>query len=254
MFSMYLFLKKNRFRKKLHLNKMAFSLMFDWTSLFYTLLLVGYITIAIIIEWDFTNWSYNTTVFLDGIAVERIWSIMTVVPLAMLFRSFQFPGVLYSTAEYTLTVLPHKTSRIWLFVAMERWVKSLFMYTVIGIILFLFSPSSLSIIILYVFLLLFINVIMTLVEWKFFQLHIILKLIIFSLLIVLNILSIFFNSPIIFVSFFFFLFFATIIIYMNFFYKCNYDTSGVEVFSITYHIKTHHLFIINCFKYTIYCL
>ena len=222
MFSMYLFLKKNRFRKKLHLNKMAFSLMFDWTSLFYTVLLVGYITIAIIIEGDFTNWSYNTTVFLDGIAMERIWSIMTVVPLAMLFRSFQFPGVLFSTAEYTLTVLPHKTSRIWLFVAMERWVKSLFMYTVIGIILFLFSPSSLSIIIVYVFLLFFINVIMTPVEWKFFQLHIIFKLIIFSLLIVLNILSIVFNSPIIGVSFLCLLIFTTIILYRNLFKEVDW--------------------------------
>src|SRR5690625_4023190 len=119
MFSMYLFLKKNRFRKKLHLNKMAFSLMFDWTSLFYTVLLVGYITIAIIIEGDFTNWSYNTTVFLDGIAMERIWSIMTVVPLAMLFRSFQFTGVLFSTAVFTLTVLQLKNIHIIIIVVMH---------------------------------------------------------------------------------------------------------------------------------------
>src|SRR5690625_7582112 len=86
------------------------------------------------------------------------------------------------------------------------------MYTLIVIILFLFSPSSLSIIIVYVFLLFFINVIMTPVEWKFFQLHIIFKLIIFSLLIVLNILSIVFNSPIIGVSFLCLLFFTTIIL------------------------------------------
>src|SRR5690625_4256554 len=173
MFNMYLFLKKNRFRKKMHLNKVAFHLLFDWTSLFYTLLLVGYIMVAIGIEGDFSQWRIQTAVFLDGIAMERIWSIMTIIPLAMLFRSFQYPGVMFSTAEYTLTMLPHKVGRIWFFVAIERWMKALFVYVILGIILFLFSPTSISVICLYLFLLIFINVLMTPFEWKFFQLRII---------------------------------------------------------------------------------
>src|SRR5690625_5035953 len=104
--------------------------------------------------------------------MERIWSIMTIIPLAMLFRSFQYPGVMFSTAEYTLTILPYQTSRVWMIVALERWLKAWFTYMVIGLVLIIFSPTSLFVIVLYIFLLFLLNILMTPLEWKFFQLHI----------------------------------------------------------------------------------
>lgn len=222
MFNMYLFLKKNRLRKKLHLYKIAFDLLFDWLSLFYTILIVGYILAAIMMEGGFSTWSNQTAIFFDGIAMDRIWSIMTIIPLAMLFRSFRYPGVMFSTAEYTLKILPHKVGKIWFFVALERWIKALFIYCILGTILFLFSPTSLSIICLYVFLLFLINVVMTPIEWKFFQLHIIKKIGIFILFVSFTIVSVIVNSPMIGMSLLVLCIAIHLFIYRNLFEKTDW--------------------------------
>ncbi len=194
MFKLFIFLRKTRFRKKLHLNKMAFSLMFDWVSLFYTLALFGYIAFAILKEGDISAWRLQFDSVMGGIVIERIWSVITIIPLAMLFRSFQYPGVMFTSAERMVTILPNKLSYIWFLTAVSKWLKSAIIYILLGTILFLFSPSALSIIILYIFVLMLLNIVMTPIEWKFFQLHIMKKILLFGLVIAINILSILINS------------------------------------------------------------
>lgn len=196
MLKTFLFLRKNRFRKKLHLNKMALSLLFDWVSFFYTLALVGYIAFAILKDGDFTTWRFQYDSFMGGIVAERIWSVMTIIPLAMLLRSFQYPGIMFTSAERMVTILPNKLSHIWLLTALMRWLKSTGIYLLLGTVLFLFSPSSVSIVVLYIVVLLLLNIIMTPIEWKFFQLHIIKKIATFGLVIIINIFSVMFNSAI----------------------------------------------------------
>src|SRR5690625_1164399 len=138
MFKTFLFLRKTRFRKKLHLNKMAFSLIFDWVSLFYTLALVIYIAFAILKDGDFSSWRFQYDSFMSGIVTERIWSVMTIIPFAMLFRSFQYPGIMFTSAERMVTILPNKLSHIWLLTATVKWIKSKDIYLLLGSLLFLF--------------------------------------------------------------------------------------------------------------------
>src|SRR5699024_1387561 len=69
--------------------------------------------------------------------------------------------------------------------------------TIIGSGLWIFSPTSGPVIVLYISLLFLINILMTIIEWRVFQLHVFWKIIIFALAIGVNILSIFTSPPII---------------------------------------------------------
>src|SRR5690625_1789289 len=103
---------------------------------------------------------------------------------------------MFTSAERMVTILINKLSNICLLTVTMRWIKSTAIYLLLGSILFLFSPSSISIVILYMFVLFLMNIVMTPIEWKFFQLHIIKKIALFVLVIGINILSIIFNSAI----------------------------------------------------------
>src|SRR5690625_5594982 len=71
MFDTYLFLRKARMKKKFNLYKQAFMLTFDFASIFYVSLLIGYFIYAIISKGDlFYSVIDNITQFLpDNIKI-----------------------------------------------------------------------------------------------------------------------------------------------------------------------------------------
>ncbi|MEI3612971.1 hypothetical protein [Pseudogracilibacillus sp. SO30301A] len=197
MIKQILFLKRNRIRKKWKLNKQVILLSFDLTSLFYTLLVIGYFAFAIIAEGNIKVIFFEKMIQLEAFTVERFWIILTAIPIVYIIRSFQQPGVLFSTAEYILTILPHTVQEIWRVVALERWAKSLLTYMVGGGIIFLLSPTSLPLLLLYVFVLLGLNILMTTIEWKLFQQHVVIKIFILIGFISINIVNILLGTELI---------------------------------------------------------
>lgn len=201
MMKQILFLKRNRIRKKSKLYKQVLLLSFDFTSLFYTLLVIGYIIVAVSLEGNLTVLIDEKMVQLEAFTMERFWLIVTIVPLAQVIRSFQQPGVIFSTAEYMLTILPHSTLHVWRLTAFERWLKALGTYFVGGAIIYLLSPTSFPLILTYVLLLVGMNVFMTIPGWKLFQQHVLVKIVILIGVIVVNVLSAMIQSPIIGIGF-----------------------------------------------------
>lgn len=197
MIKQILFIKRNRIRKKWKLNKQVILLSFDLTSLFYMLIVIGYFAFAIISEGNLKILFTEKMIQLEAFTVERFWVILTAIPIVYIIRSFQQPGVLFSTAEYILTILPHTVQEIWRTVALERWAKSLLTYVVGGGIIYVLSPTSLPLILLYVFVLLGLNILMTTVEWKLFQQHVIIKICILMGFISINIVNILLGTDLI---------------------------------------------------------
>src|SRR5699024_420298 len=103
--------------------------------------------------------------------------------------------------------------QVWNVLVCERWLKAFVKYLFGGVILFLFSPISLSVIVLYIFLLFGVNVLMTIPQWKIFQMHIIYKITILIGIILFNMIVLFFQSPIISASLIVFIIIVNIIYY-----------------------------------------
>lgn len=189
MIKTHLFLMKNRARKKWKLNKQVFHLTFDFTTLIYSLFIIGYMFIAIFLDGNMLKQIDELFIGVEAFSKDRFWFIVTAFPVFHLLRAYQQPGVLFTTAEYLLTSLPNPRAYVWLAVAIKRWIRALIIYLIAGTSLYLFSPTSFPLIVTYVCLMLFLNVLMTIPEWKFFQLHIWGKMGITLFFIILNILS-----------------------------------------------------------------
>src|SRR5699024_8018322 len=95
--------------------------------------------------------------------------LMMVLPFVYWFQSFQQPGVLFTTAEWKLTTLPYHSRHIWRILAIERSVKALGKFCLIGLVYFLFSSSVWYHILFYIFILWLMNGLMIIIQWKLFQ-------------------------------------------------------------------------------------
>lgn len=193
MINTHLFLLRNRTRKKWKVYQQFFQLVFDFTSLVYALLVIGYFAVAIILEGNVALVFKQSMLQLEAFTIDRFWHIVTILPLFYLLRAFQQPGITFSTAEYVLTILPNKPAHVWLLAAINRWLKAFVMFLLAGTVLFLFSPTSMLLITTYICLLFFMNVSLTIPEWKFFQLHILAKIAVILGLVMVNI-SFFFTE------------------------------------------------------------
>lgn len=173
----YWLIKSGQLKKKFRLYKLAFSVLFNFTYFFYLLALFGYIGFAIIAEGDFSSQPFNFEK-IEAFTDRNIWSIAIIFPLIYLFRTMNDPGITFSTAEYTLMHLPISRKGIWFMRALERWIIVLLQFSVIGMGLLFITNATVATIIFYVSLIVLINVLMTVIGWKFFQLHLLKKILI----------------------------------------------------------------------------
>src|SRR5699024_1678266 len=189
MIKLFLLLQRGRLQKKKTLYKQVWHMTFDPLLLCYILVLFGYIAWAVYQKGNIGMKIDQFAFQLEAISVNVFWLIMTVVPLGLLFRTFTRPGIVISTAEYRVSLLPYTRRQIWWMAASFRWLKLAVMLSVIGLILYVASPTSGQIVLLYISLVWLINVLMTSIEWRVFQLHIIWKVVIFMMVIMVNVMS-----------------------------------------------------------------
>src|SRR5699024_289151 len=110
--------------------KLLLAISFDATIIFYLTLLIGYFTFAIYQAGQIPPFFIEFTHQFAIIIEERISLIVTIVPVIYLYQSIRSPGVLFSTSEYMLTILPYDQKKIWLLTAMEKWIKSILVYVI----------------------------------------------------------------------------------------------------------------------------
>lgn len=215
-------IKKNRRKRKIDIHKMAFGLMVDKTTAVYLLIIVGYIFISMFIVGDFINDYYDQFIMVETQMQKRIWTIFTILPIAYVIQSFSRPGILFSKTEYQLSILPYSREKIWLICAAEKWIKKLIVYIVLGSLISLVTPISLLLVLIYISLLLTIDLLMTIPQWKLFQMTVLAKIGWLSLVLVINFVNILFNLKMIGIVCLVILFFMNIRLARTLFKKVNW--------------------------------
>ncbi len=222
MIKQIIFLKRNRLRKKSKIYQQVLLLSFDVTSLFYILLVIGYFFTAILLEGNIRNNLHDKMITIEAYTVEQFWVILTAIPIVYIIRAFRQPGVLFSTAEYMLTCLPHTVQQVWRITVLERWIKSGTTYLIGGGIIYLLSPTSSTIVLFYILILFGLNVLMTVPEWKLFQQHVLLKIGVLIGIFLINLLHVFVKSSLLGIVFIFLLFLINLFLYPKIFKQINW--------------------------------
>lgn len=190
----YWFIRSNRFRKKRTIYNMLISLSIDKTTAVYSLIVGGYVFASIFIFNDFLDLYQEEFQFIEQQAEERFWLVLTIVPLRFIFQSFRHPGVLITSSEYRLGMLPYSIQRIGLYCAAEKWLKQFVIYSLISTLIVVLTPINSLLVWSYFFLFWCIEILMTVPHWKLFQARFITKLLLLLLLFSLNVIGVITNN------------------------------------------------------------
>lgn len=182
----YQLIKRNRLRRKMKMYQLAFGVLVDRTTAFYLLLLGGYIIVGFFIVGDFINDYYEQFMMVEEFAASRFWLILTILPLRYLNQSFSKPGVMFSSSEYQLSLLPYSRRDIWLRSVFGKWLKLAIIYMVIGSLIILITPISFSLVLKYMLLFICFDVLMTMPQWKLYQRRALVKIAWLCLMLVIN--------------------------------------------------------------------
>jgi hypothetical protein len=171
----YLFIKRNRIRKKSKIYKQAMGVMIDPVIAVYLIPLIGYVIVSFFIAGDFIGQYHDAFIVFETAIKDRFWLIASVLPLRYAVQSFTRPGIVFPRAEYLLGMLTFKKSKIWFAAAAEKWLRLIILYMIAGCVFVLMFPISARLIFTYILLLLLIDILMTIPQWKLFQLSILKK-------------------------------------------------------------------------------
>lgn len=188
------FIKKERLKRKLKMYKLAFQVLVDRTTAIYLLILVGYLFASFFIVGDFIRDYEPYFTVVEQQAIVRLPLLFTLLPLRYIIQSFSRPGIIYSSSEYQLSMLTYSRTDIWFASVLSRWMKSLAVLSGIGVLLVLITPLPIGLISTYVVIFVVIEILMTVPQWKLFQLNIGVKISCLLLALVLNISQLLFTS------------------------------------------------------------
>lgn len=183
---------QQRRRKKAYLYKVALGVLIDKTTAIYLLIIGGYIFVSFFIMNDFIMSHYDIFVQIEEQARKNFWLMVTVIPLRYMMQSFSKPGVFISTSEYRLSLLPFDRSQIWVITALRGLMKKAIIYLAVGLIVAMLVPISVELILLYVGLFMVVDALMTIPQWKLFQVHFFIKVVFIFFGLFLNALNLFF--------------------------------------------------------------
>lgn len=117
LFHTYLWLKQKRWKKKVHIYRQVFQLLFDWTLSIYLFLflILGFMILR--------DWIHGTALFTNVFASFSIeWVIVFFLGWTALqaVQSYQDPGVYISSSEYQLGLLPYSLKKVWILGVLEQ--------------------------------------------------------------------------------------------------------------------------------------
>lgn len=193
----YRLIRKNRRKRKIQTYRLALSVVIDKTTAFYLLILVVYGLMGFFIANDFIHDYEEQFLVWEDLAKQYIGMIFTILPLGYLFQSFKNPGVIFSSSEYQLSILPYSLKKIWLLTSIDKWLKQFIILMIMGGLVIVLTPLSFEIVFIYLAIAIFINIAMTVLQWKLFQAKLYIKLGWLLILLLLNGINFTFNLPIV---------------------------------------------------------
>lgn len=197
----YRLIKKNRFLRKKKMYQLALSVMVDRTTAFYLLIICGYVFVSLFIVGDFISDYQNQFSMIEEIAETRFWLFLTILPIRYLNQSFSNPGVMFSSSEYQLSLLPYSREKIWLKSVLEKWMKLVLIYIIIGSLIIVITPISISLVLKYMLLFICFDILMKIPQWKLYQQRTFIKIVWLCLMLVINgfnfLLSLYTNVPVV---------------------------------------------------------
>lgn len=176
LYQAYKLIKRNRFRRKKKMYQLALSVMVDRTTFFYLLVIGGYAFVSFFIIGDIISDYEEQFMIIEEVAVTRFWLFLTILPIRYLNQAFSHPGVMFSSSEYQLSLLPYSRREIWFKTVLEKWLKRVLTYLIIGCIIIVITPISFSLVLRYMILLICFDVLMTIPQWKLYQQHFFVKI------------------------------------------------------------------------------
>src|SRR5699024_8489949 len=105
---------------------------------------------------------------IENIGERNIWLFISIFPVAYIFRSLRSPGIVFSSSEYQLSILPYRLRHIWNVLVFDKWLKRGVLVFVIWLVL-LPTPLSNIFITLYMGVFIIIYMGMTVPVWRLYQ-------------------------------------------------------------------------------------
>lgn len=192
----YSLLKKSRFHKKMKMNKKAMDVMVDKTTVIYSLLMGAYIFSSLFIFGDIFEELNGYFQLMEENAGAGFWILLTALPIRYIMKSFREPGLIFSSSEYQLSLLPYSRGKVWLLSLIEKWIGKFVLYMIIGGLVILATPISASLIVSYLGLIFVYDVIMSIPQWKLFQEKFFIKAGYLLLVLLINLIGVLTASPI----------------------------------------------------------
>lgn len=182
----YSFLGRQRFKKKLNIYQLALKTVIDKTIAFYLVVMFGYFFMTMFVFGDVLGEYHEQFLWLEEQGERFFYLLITVIPFRYIFLSFQHPGVMFSSSEDRLSLLPYSRKHIWLLGFSSKLIKKLLGITFIGICFYFLTPISGTLIIKYFGMFIFIDLGMTIPQWFMFQRSMLTKIFFWILFITIN--------------------------------------------------------------------
>ncbi|UFT99807.1 hypothetical protein KO561_02190 [Radiobacillus kanasensis] len=164
--SAYIDLKKNRWKKKKKIYKLALGVSFDVTiSIYFGLFLI----MGLFIAYDMLQQYQNQFLLAEEMVKANGQNLIIVFILRYVMGSFTRPGVLFSSAELQLSLLPYSLRQLWFCVVIEKWLKFTVLCLVGATLVYILTPISGQTILWVVGLTWATHVLMTVPQWVLFQ-------------------------------------------------------------------------------------
>lgn len=178
LYSVYRTIKRSRFQKKWQTYKTMYSMSIDKTILIYVFIAIAYGLTALIMSGSFHQDVGPFFAFIEERGRENIALIASLYPLRYIFQSFRRPGIVFSSTEYQLSMLPYSLRSIWNVVVFGKWLKLIGVGLIIWLVL-VFTPLSIGFVSMYIFLFVMVDLLMTAPIWRLYQQRFLMKLILF---------------------------------------------------------------------------
>lgn len=182
----YTFLGRQRFKKKMNIYQLTLRTVIDKTIAFYLAVFFGYLFMTMFVFGNVLSEYEEQFLWMQSQGERYFHLLIAVIPFRYIFLSFRHPGVMFSSSEYQLSLLPYSRQHIWFLSFFNKVIKRLFVMVLIGLCLFLLTPISGIFILKYFGMFFLIDFGMTIPQWFMFQRNILIKMLFWFVFVTIN--------------------------------------------------------------------
>ena len=165
-YSAYRYVKSNRKKKRRELNRMALRILLDKTTAFY--LAIFGLMFSFWLRDQFVLYQ-PTFDWIEMLLSDNFFSVISLAIIRPLLASTTRPGVLFSSSDLFLSMLPYDQKKLWQFHVLDRLKKAAITYGIIGLSLWIMLPLPSQLIISFVIGFWLLEGLMIIPQWLLYQ-------------------------------------------------------------------------------------